>query len=272
MVAIRPLRWLLGLYREGHRVKPEGVRFWIIALFAVPLTVFELWLALFGSMQPLTIAIVFVTALYTVSFLTVSPGPAFPRITIVDYLLSAASFGCSLYLLFSAPRYVEWISGISEYTRWDLVVGISLLLLTLELLRRCVGFGLSMVVYALLIYVFFGHHLDGMFSHRPLDVPFFVEEMIISFNGGLFGVPIQVAATYAFLFILFGRLIERTGGGKFFFDMAAAVAGRRTGGVAKVAVVSSALFGTISGSPAADVMTTGSVTIPAMKRLGYERH
>lgn len=266
---LKPLRWLLGLYREGHRVKPEGARYWIIALFAVPLTLFELWLALLGSMQPLTIAIVFVTALYTVSFLTVSPGPAFPRITVFDYLLSAVSFVCSLYLLFSAPRYVEWISGISEFSRWDFIVGLTILLLTLELLRRCVGFGLSMVVYALLGYVFFGHALDGMFSHRQLDVPFFVEEMIISLNGGLFGVPIQVAATYAFLFILFGRLIERTGGGRFFFDIAAAVAGRRKGGVAKVAVVSSALFGTISGSPAADVMTTGSVTIPAMKRLGY---
>lgn len=263
------VRKLLGLFREGHRVKPEGARFWIIAILAVPMTLFELWLAFRGAVQPLTIAMIFVSVLYTVTFLTVSTGPAFNRITWFDYSLALLSFVSSTFILAQTPRYIDWISGISEFTGADLIAAIVVLLLTLELLRRCVGFGLSMVVYSLLAYVFFGHLLDGTFSHRQLDIPFFAEEMIISANGGLFGIPIQVAATYAFLFILFGKFIETTGGGKFFFDTAAAIAGRRKGGVAKVAVVSSALFGTISGSPAADVMTTGSVTIPAMKKLGY---
>lgn len=263
------LRAFAGIYREGHRVKPEGPLFWLIAAMATPLTLWELWLGLRGSMQPLTIAIVFVSVLYAVSFLTVTLSPRHPRITVIDYGLAVLSMACSVYLMQQTPRYVEWIAGISRFTTMDLIVGTTTLLLSLELLRRCVGLGLSLVVYALLAYVFFGHHLSGTFSHRPFDVPFFVEQMIISINGGLFGVPIQVAATYAFLFILFGKFIESIGGGQFFFDTAAALTGRRPGGVAKVAVVSSGLFGTISGSPAADVMTTGSITIPAMKRLGY---
>jgi len=263
------LKKFLGFYREGHRIKPDGARFWIIAILAVPMTLFELWLAFRGAIQPLTIAMIFVSVLYTVTFLTVTSGAKIKRITWFDYFLALTSFVCCTFLLAQTPRYVDWISGISEFTRADLTAAVVVLLLTLELLRRCVGFGLSMMVYSLLVYVFLGHLLNGTFSHRQLDIPFFAEEMIISANGGLFGVPIQVAATYAFLFILFGKFIETTGGGKFFFDAAAAIAGRRKGGVAKVAVVSSALFGTISGSPAADVMTTGSVTIPAMKKLGY---
>lgn len=263
------LRALLRFYQEGRRVKPAGLVFGIIALIAVPLTVFEIWLGLWGALQPLTIATLFVTALFTVSFLTVSRGQGIDRITVFDFLLAGLSFICGVYLVAQTPRYVEWISGISEFTALDLAVGTVTLLLTLELLRRCVGFGLSMVVYALLAYVFFGHFIPGTFSHRQLDFPFFIEEMIISLNGGIFGQPIQVAATYAFLFIVFGKVIEGTGGGRFFFDMASAIAGRQRGGVAKVAVVSSGLFGMISGSPAADVMTTGSITIPAMKRQGY---
>lgn len=266
---MNPVRTLLNLYQEGRRVKPVGLVFGFIALIAVPLTVFVLWLGLWGALQPLTIATVFVTALYTVTFLTVSRGQGTNRITWLDYLFAGLSFVGGVYLVAQTPRYVEWISGISEFSRLDLAVGTTILLLTLELLRRCVGFGLSMVVYALLAYVFFGHLISGTFSHRQLDLPFFIEEMIISLNGGIFGQPVQVAATYAFLFIVFGKVIEGTGGGRFFFDLASVLAGRQRGGVAKVAVVSSGLFGMISGSPAADVMTTGSITIPAMKRQGY---
>jgi TRAP transporter 4TM/12TM fusion protein len=264
-----PLRMVVGAYREGQRVKPRGPLFWCIAAVAVPLTAWELWLGLRGAMQPLTIAMIFTCVLFTASFLTVTPSPKYTRTTLLDYGLALMSLVCGVYLVLQAPRYVEWISGISRFTTLDLVAGGTLLLLALELLRRCVGLGLSLVVYGLLAYVFFGHHLSGTFSHREMDVPFFIEQMIISINGGIFSEPIQVAATYAFLFILFGRIIEAIGGGRFFFESAAALTGRKPGGVAKVAVVSSGMFGMISGSPAADVMTTGSVTIPAMRRLGY---
>jgi TRAP transporter 4TM/12TM fusion protein len=88
---------------------------------------------------------------------------------------------------------------------------------------------------------------------------------------GLFGVPVRVAATYAFLFVMFGTFLEKAGGGDFFFNLAASLSGRSVGGPAKVAVFSSALFGTMSGSPTSDVVATGSVTIPMMKRLGYDK-
>ena len=264
-----PLRVLHDAYLIGRRVKPRGKLFGLVAAMAVPLTLFEIWVGFFGRIQPLTLGMVFVMPMYTISFLVVSRTPNHDRPDIFDYLLSAASLICSTYLLFNVDRYVEWIAGLHEFGLADRIVALAMLALSLELLRRCVGLGLSMVVYALLAYVFFGHHLGGMFTHRPIGLLEYSELMIISQAGGIFGLPLQVAAGYAFLFILFGKIIEAIGGGKFFFDLAAAVAGRKVGGVAKVAVVSSGLFGTISGSPAADVMTTGAVTIPAMKRLGY---
>lgn len=235
----------------------------------MPLTLFELWFGLLGSMHPLTLAIIFLGVLYTTTFLTVSPTRNHDHLTVPDYVLAALSFLCSVYLVYHTPRYVEWVAGISEFTKWDLAVGGALMLLTLELTRRCVGLGMSIVVYALLAYVFFGHHLNGLLAHREFGVPFFIEEMIISINGGLFSGPVQIAAAYVFLFILFGKFLEQTGGGRFFFNFAALLAGRRVGGVSKVAVVSSGMFGMISGSPAADVMVTGSVNIPIMKKMGY---
>lgn len=258
-----------AILSEGRRLKPTGRRYALIALLAVPLTLFEFWFGLLGSMQPLTLAIIFLGVLYTTAFLTVSLTLDHDRLTPFDYLLAVVSFLCSVYLVFHAPRYVEWVAGISEFTASDFAVGGAMLLLTLELTRRCVGFGMSVMVYALLAYVFFGHHLSGMLAHREFSLPFFIEQMIISINGGLFSGPVQIAATYVFLFILFGKFLEQTLGGRFFFNLAALMAGRRVGGVSKVAVVSSGLFGMISGSPAADVMVTGSVNIPIMKKMGY---
>jgi len=222
-----------------------------------------------GNLHPLALAVVFVAAAYPISFLTISWRQRCGRITPVDWALSGISLCLGLWLISQTGRYAEWIGGIDEFTVTDQVAALLYLALTLELLRRSVGAGLSLVLYSLLAYLFLGHHLPGTFGHRPFSIPEFAEEMIISTSGGLFGVPLQVAASYAFLFILFGKLLEASGGGQFFFNLAASVAGRREGGVAKVAVVSSGLFGTLSGSPAADVMTTGSITIPMMKRLGY---
>jgi TRAP transporter 4TM/12TM fusion protein len=100
-------------------------------------------------------------------------------------------------------------------------------------------------------------------------LPHFVDIMAFT-TDGLFGVPLRVAATYAFLFVMFGTALAKTGGADFFFDLAASISGRATGGPAKIAVISSALYGTISGSPTSDVVTTGAVTIPMMKKMGYK--
>ncbi|MBJ7275749.1 TRAP transporter fused permease subunit [Marinobacter salarius] len=260
--------WLA--FSMGNKVPMEGVRYALVALLAVPLTVFEIWYAVAGNFGRLELAILFVVPMYVISFLSISHAPDSNRTTWFDYFLALVSLVAGIYLILQMGRYQNWIAGLDIYTTGDLTVAAIYSLLTLELLRRCVGPGISVVVWLVILYSLFGGHLSGFFSHRGLNLSYMLESLMVTpHDGGLFSAPIQVAAVYAFLFITFGKFLEKSGGGDFFFNVAALLAGRRTGGSAKIAVTSSGLFGMISGSPASDVMTTGSITIPMMKRVGY---
>ncbi|MEQ9327086.1 MAG: TRAP transporter fused permease subunit, partial [Rhodospirillales bacterium] len=160
------------------------------------------------------------------------------------------------------------ITLLDDLSTWDVMAAITIILLSLEAMRRTVGLGLTCIVLAFIIYNLFGDHIPGVLGHGEITVTHFLDIMVFT-TDGLFGVPLRVAATYAFLFVLFGTTLAKTGGADFFFDLAAALTGRTRGGPAKIAVISSGLYGTISGSPTSDVVTTGAVTIPMMKRLGY---
>ncbi len=254
----------------GNKVPMEGAKYALVALLAVPLTLFEIWYAIAGNFGRLELAILFVVPMYAISFLSISHAPDSYRTTWVDYLLAFVSLVVGVYLILQMGRYQDWIAGLDVYTNWDLLAAGIYALLTLELLRRCVGPGISVVVWLVILYSLFGDQISGFFGHRGLDLAYMLEGLMVSpHDGGLFSAPVQVAAVYAFLFITFGKFLEKSGGGDFFFNIAAVLAGNRVGGSAKIAVTSSGLFGMISGSPASDVMTTGSITIPMMKRVGY---
>ncbi len=260
--------WLL--FQMGNKLPLDRKKYVLFALLAVPLAIFEVWYALAGEFGRLELAIVFVVPMYAISFLAVSYAPDVHRSTIGDYILSGLSLFGGLYLISQMGRYHDWISGLSEFLLADLAAAGLYLVLTLELLRRCVGPGISVVVWLVIAYCLFGHYLPGFFGHRGLEWDYLLEGLMVSpHDGGLFSAPVQVAAVYAFLFVTFGKFLEKSGGGEFFFNLAALIAGRAAGGSAKVAVTSSGLFGMISGSPAADVMTTGPITIPMMCRSGF---
>jgi TRAP transporter 4TM/12TM fusion protein len=158
---------------------------------------------------------------------------------------------------------------IDELTFADQAAAIVMLVLVLEATRRVIGFTLVVVVLVFLAYAVFGHLIEGPFSHRPLTLPEMLDQMVFTTNG-LFGSALSVAAFLVFVFVIFGALLDRCGGGDFFFDLANSLVGRQAGGPAKVAVVSSGLYGSISGSPTADVVTTGAFTIPLMIRTGLK--
>jgi TRAP transporter 4TM/12TM fusion protein len=128
---------------------------------------------------------------------------------------------------------------------------------------------LTIIVLVFLAYTAFGHLMSGPYSHRLITLNHFLDDMVYTANG-IFGTTIGVAATYVFMFVFFGALYTQAGGGDFFFKFASTLSGRSVGGPAKVGIISSGLFGMISGSPTADVLTTGSVNIPIMKRIGYK--
>lgn len=256
--------------QEGHRIEPEPWLLWCIAVFAVPLTLFGFWVALWGNVGSLTLGVIFSVALYAIAFMTVSIGKGVTRRTPLDYLATAACLISGGYLLWRSFAFESWVMGIDRFTTLDAVMGGVYVVLTLDLLRRCLGIGFTLFTYALLVYLFLGQYVSGTLAHPSMSLATFIERVIVSQNTvGIFGQAMEIVASYAFLFVLMGKFFQVIGGGQFFFDIAAVMAGRRTGGVAKVAIVSSGLFGSVSGSPTADVMTTGSISIPMMKKMGY---
>jgi len=251
-------RKLSGAY--GRFAKPLGA---LITLGIIATT--TIWIVDLFAM-----VVVFLGAVLSLVFLSIGPSPTSDpdRIPIVDVVLALLALSTSIYLFIEIDRIAQRIALLDELTTLDLFFGSVMLLVTLEATRRTVGLGLLLIVLGFLAYNLWGDSLPGVFSHGVIGYRHFLDILVFT-TDGLFGVPVRVALTYVFLFGLFGVVLHRVGGGEFFFNVAAVISGRSPGGPAKIAVVSSGLYGTISGSPTADVVTTGSVTIPMMKRLGY---
>jgi TRAP transporter 4TM/12TM fusion protein len=151
----------------------------------------------------------------------------------------------------------------------DLVVGTALIVLTLEATRRTLGSALPILALIFIAYGLAGPWLPGPLRHRGLSYEILIDQTVFT-TEGLFGIPLGVAASYVILFIIFGAFLEKSGAGQFFMKFANALAGAQRGGPGKVAVVSSSMFGTISGSAVANVMVDGWLTIPMMKRTGFK--
>lgn len=189
---------------------------------------------------------------------------------LVDAVLLAVFAAALLHVLTDPVGFEERV-GFGETTRWDIALGAALTFLVLELSRRCIGLPITIFVAAMLAYAFFGDDLPGLFKHRPLAATD-IFELLYMTTFGIFGAPVGVMATYVFLFIIFGAFIERSKGGLLIQRVGLIAAGRSPGGPAKVAVLTSSVFGTMSGSALANVMATGSFTIPMMKRIGFKPH
>lgn len=184
-----------------------------------------------------------------------------------DYILALLSVGVGAYW---PIMYDDLVFRIGRVTDLDLAVGILAVLLTLEATRRAVGMPITIIGALFLTYGFFGPYFPGFMRHRGQDLDSLIQLMFYT-TDGILGTPIGVSATFIFTFLLFGSFLVKTGVGQYFNDLAVTLAGNLTGGPAKVAIFSSALQGTISGSSVANVVTSGSYTIPMMKKLGYKK-
>ncbi len=254
-----------GLSRD---LSPAWNRF--VALYGALITLGVVVSAILGKPGLYVLTAIFLGAMLVLVFITIgtSVEQAETRVPFYDLALALLSIVCGVYFWLNADYVSNRISLLDLLSPADVFFGASFLLLTLEASRRTTGIGLTGFVVLVLLYNLFGDGLPGVLGHGPIDHQHFLDLMIFT-TEGIFGAPLRVAATFAFLFVLFGALLNATGAGSFFFNLAAAFTGRTVGGPAKIGVVSSGLFGTISGNPVADVVTTGSVTIPMMKKLGY---
>ncbi|MDL0433268.1 TRAP transporter fused permease subunit [Marinobacter sp. TBZ242] len=259
--------WLTG---EGNRFVPTGWLGRLVALLAVIGTAVVIYMALFSSQSELLHVSLFLVFMFPIAFLTTTISKSVERITWFDAVLGALGSILAAGLAYYEPRYHTWMQSFDQLTTYEIWGGLGLVALSLEMVRRATGWPLLLISFAFLAYVVWGDGIAGSFSHGGVDLTYFLEMQAITMDG-LIGVPLYVAATYAFLFVLFGAFFQLSGGGQLFFDIAACSTGGMIGGPAKACVVSSALYGSVSGSPTADVATTGPITIPLMERFGISK-
>ncbi|MBQ4090626.1 MAG: TRAP transporter permease [Clostridia bacterium] len=184
-----------------------------------------------------------------------------------DVVLAAAAMGVCLYI---ALQHVELANRINKNTILDIHIGAALIILLFECCRRVVGLPIMFVAVAFMLYAYFGQYMPGDLMHRGYSVRRIIIQLVYT-TEGIMGTPLGASSTFIFLFVLFGAFLERTEVGNFFIDFANAIAGHKRGGPAKVAVLASALEGTVSGSSVANTVGSGSFTIPMMKKLGYRK-
>ena len=193
----------------------------------------------------------------------------FDGVSIFDIVLALLGVTAALYLPLLPPAQVA--QRVGNPAPFDVAMGTALLLLVLEAARRSVGWTLPFIACLFIGFAIFGPVMPGALKHGGASWTGLINHLYMT-NQGIYGIALGVMAKYVFLFVLFGVLAMRIGLGQLFIDLAMALAGRYAGGPAKVAIFSSAFMGTISGSSIANTVTTGSLTIPAMKRVGYPPH
>lgn len=254
---------------------PDGFPRKVVWLIAVCFSLFQLYTAAFGVFEQYiqrSVHLCFAVALIALTYRFRKPdSPQGKNVSILDWAFFAASVFSALWIVFNYDRLMSRLFWIDPLLLGDTVSGILLTLVVLEVSRRTVSGWLTLLAAAFIVYGYFGYLLPGMFQAPPSTFPKLLETIYLS-GDGILGVPLGVSATYVFLFILFGGFIMHMGLMKFLADVALSIAGSTTGGPAKVAVLCSAFFGTLSGSGIANAITTGSFTVPLMKRVGYKPH
>lgn len=252
---------------EDHQGISANPRDWPKTLFYVALafSIFQIVTAAFSPVSSQILRAVHVGFLLWVVFLSY---PAYGKERPwqpVAWVLSLAAIATALYQwIFEA----DLIQRSGDLTPGDMLIGLLLIVLVFEAARRVMGIALPIICGLFLAYGLFGEYLPGDLAHRGYGLDQIVNQLAFG-TEGMYGTPTYVSATYIFLFILFGAFLEQAGMIKLFTDFAMGLFGHKLGGPAKVAVVSSALMGTITGSGIANVVTTGQFTIPLMKRFGY---
>ena len=222
-----------------------------------------------GQEVPLSAQLVFGGVLLAIAALSL-PLKAYDgshrRIPLRDWVFALAASGFSLYLIvFFQDIFIE---RPGNHSALDLMIGVIAIAMVLEAARRTMGIFLPLLAVATVLYGIFGPYLPGDLAHRGYSVPRVVAHLYKG-TEGIYGIPVGVVATFVFHFVLFGIMAQLTGLGQLFVNLATIAAGRFAGGPAKVSVVSSGLFGMISGSAIANTVTTGVMTIPLMKRVGF---
>jgi TRAP transporter 4TM/12TM fusion protein len=255
---------------EAGTRKLKGILGWVVFLGLLSFSLFQLYTAIFGQLTAQlqrSIHLGFALALIFLLFPARKKNLRKNKVAWYDMLLALIAIGVGAYW----PLMInELVLRVGRVTDLDFYVGIAAIILVLEATRRAVGLPIMIIAMMFLGYAHYGPYMPGFLAHRGLELDRLVQTMFYT-TEGILGTPLGVSSTFIFLFLLFGAFLVKTGVGQYFNDLAVSFAGKSVGGPAKVAIFSSALQGTISGSSVANVVTSGSFTIPMMKKLGYKK-
>ena len=260
---------------EGIGRKPTGWQKWIIPTIAVAWSLYQLALPKFIVLDTTYIRAIHLAFALTLVYLNypLFKKPVFGikyfsrrrRIPLFDMLLAALACFCALYL-------VIFLDGINARQgspiTMDIVFGILLTIMLMEAARRTIGPALPIIATFFIGYCFLGPYMPDLIAFKGTSLNRFVGQMTMS-TEGIYGIPLDVSATIVFLFVLFGAMLDKAGGGHYFIQLALSLLGRYKGGPAKAAIMGSGMTGMISGSSIANIVTTGTFTIPMMKKVGY---
>ena len=255
---------------EGPKRELTGNMNKIVYLLAITMSLFHIYAL---SIQAVTMWYVFtlhvgMAATLTFALFRFSKRSSGNSVPIYDFLIIGLTVFAFGYMMVEMEGLVYRI-GVSP-TDLDIVVAVILVLTVLEFTRRTCGNILPFIAIIFLLYARFGHLLPGKVGHREYSWGKTLSYLMGL--DGIFSTPVQASASFVFLFILFGAFLSVSGASKFFIDLAVSVSGSFRGGPAKVAVISSALFGTVSGNSVANVVASGAFTIPMMKSIGYKNN
>lgn len=253
--------------KESDKREMKG--FWNILINAICIVfaIFQLYTAAFGILDAHLQRAIHLAFGFLLIFLLYPARKSWSRTSMhpLDVLFALVGAASALYIV---VNYQELVFRAGMNNETDFIVGVVGTLMVFEAARRVVGWPMITVAFVFIAYAFLGPYIPGIMAHRGVQVQELFDHLFFT-TEGIFGTPMGVSSTFIYLFILFGSYLEATGLGKFFIDLANAVAGWAAGGPAKVAVLSSGLMGTVSGSSVGNVAGTGAFTIPMMKKLGY---
>ena len=239
----------------------------LVAVIGFAFSVFQMYTAAFNPLSSIVVRSIHVGFLMLLAFVLYPGwrGAARARVPLIDWLLGLSAFTLGLYhWVFETDLIIR----AGEPTTTDLIAGTLIVILVFDAARRVMGTALPIMCAVFLAYGLFGQYLPGELATRGYGYDQIVSQLTLG-TEGIFGIATLVSSTYIYLFILFGAFLEQAGMSRLFTDVALGLVGRTRGGPGKVAVVSSALMGTINGSGVANVLTTGQFTIPLMKRFGF---
>jgi TRAP transporter 4TM/12TM fusion protein len=250
--------------------KASGLVAKITALIAVGMSSYHLFTGSFGAPEALLHRSIHLLFTLVLVFL-INPLSKKQRKWWLDGVFLSLSLISIIYLFWNYEYFVTRYPYVHPLSKFDLILGIIITLILLEAARRSIGLAMPITAVVFIIYAYLGPHMPGLLRHAGQNTETIVDQLYMT-TEGIFGIPLGVSATYVILFVIFGAFLERSGTGQFFMELAAATTGKTRGGPGKIAVISSGLFGTISGSAVANVMVTGQFTIPMMKKTGFQPH